>query len=154
MFAFRISQKKYINDLSGEGARLYGGRWNLKGIPLVYLAESPSLALVEYLVHIPLGAIPNDTCFAVVNLPDQQIIKLKIKDLPDSWADFPAPEKIAQIGTDWALSQKSLSMKVPSAVNIEDFNILLNPLHPDIDKVQIQDVRPYKINSRLFREGL
>ena len=43
MQVYRIAQKAFINDLSGEGARLFGGRWNRRGIPLLYTAESRSL---------------------------------------------------------------------------------------------------------------
>ncbi len=154
MLAFKLSKSKHIDDLSGEGARRYGGRWNLKGYPLVYLGTTPSVVLLEYLVHIPLGAIPNNVSFAEINLPDDLLPELKMKHLPACWADYPFPEETAQIGTDWIVSKKSLCMKVPSAVSQEDCNILLNPLHPDISKVTIRNIKNYHLNSRLLRENL
>lgn len=154
MEAFRISKKKYIYDLSGDGAKKHGGRWNLKGTPMVYLGSTPSVVVLEYLVHIPLGAIPDDTAFATIHLPVKKIPQIDITDLPPFWSDFPFPEKVAEIGTDWITSKASLCLKVPSAVSNEDFNILLNPMHTDIEKVKIVDVKEYQINSRLFRENI
>lgn len=118
---------------------------------MVYLGATPSVALVEFLVHIPVAAFPSETSIAIISLPNHSMIELTPKKLPAYWADFPFPEEVAAIGTDWILGGETLCMKVPSAISPEDFNILLNPTHPDIKKVKIEEVKNYQINSRLLR---
>ncbi len=76
MKVFRIAKKEFIADLSGEGARLYGGRWNKKGSSVLYTSESRSLATVEYLVHLPMSIMASDVCIAEIDIPNISSIKL------------------------------------------------------------------------------
>jgi len=141
MFVYRIAKKKHIEDLSGTGARLYGGRWNRKGIGLVYTSESRALALVEFLVNVPFSILPRKLCIAAVEIKDEIRPKeIPLEELPKNWGKFPAPQELAEIGSKWAVSNESLALRVPSAVVPHEFNILLNSSHPDIRHVAIADV--------------
>jgi len=149
---YRIAKSQYVHDLSGMGARLYGGRWNQRGMGMVYTAESRALATVEYLVHVPLSLIPRDLTMATLYIPDEIIPKtLSIATLPANWRDYPAPSALADLGTQWALSRETLLLRVPSVVVEREWNVLINPLHPDIPHVTIAQVEAYQFDTRLLR---
>jgi len=150
--AYRIAKTQYIDDLTGIGARLYGGRWNPKGIGIVYTAESRALATVEYLVHVPLSLVPHDLCMATLYIPDWIPFKtVGIGDLPANWRDYPAPPALADLGMQWALSRETLLLRVPSVVVAHESNILINPLQSDMPHVTIAQVEPYQFDARLLR---
>lgn len=152
MKVFRIANDNYIHDLTGIGARIYGGRWNLKGTSVIYTAESRALASVELLVHLPLSIIPGDLKIACIEIPDKitpQIVD--VPDLPDNWRDYPPPNQLAVIGTNWAIETASLLLRVPSAVVEDEYNILINPLHPDFKSIKIIDTKKYSFDDRLLR---
>jgi RES domain-containing protein len=135
---YRIAKTPYIDDLTGLGARLYGGRWNRKGIGIVYAAGSRALATVEYLVHVPLALVPEGLSIATLYIPDEVSCKtVALADLPVNWRDYPAPLALADLGTQWVVSRETLSLRVPSAVVAHEWNLLVNPLHPDMPYVTI-----------------
>jgi len=149
---YRITKTLYSQDLSGTGARLYGGRWNPKGISVVYTAASRALATVEYLVHVPLSLMPRDLRMVTLYIPYWITPKtITIADLPANWRDYPAPPELAELGTQWARAQETLLLRVPSAVVEQEWNVLLNPLHPDMPHVTMPQVEPYQFDSRLLR---
>lgn len=137
MVVYRISKIKYAEDLSGEGAKKVGGRWNSKGIPVIYTSSTVSLALTEVIVN--LGMIPfNDKTYAVshIYLPDSITYgEIDLKSLPDKWNTYPHPNELKLLGDAWAKENLNLVLKEPSAVVIGEFNYLINPLHKDFLKV-------------------
>ena len=150
MQLFRIANTRYINDLTGTGARIYGGRWNHKGTGVIYTSENRSLATVEYLVHVPLSIVPGDLSIACLEIPDRIIPKqISLTDLPPNWRDYPAPPELADLGTNRALANESLLLRVPSAVVENEFNVLINPMHLDMSYVAILHVESYTFNKRL-----
>lgn len=152
MHVYRITTTRYSRDLSGTGARLYGGRWNPKGISVVYTAESRALATVEYLVHVPLSLVPRDLSLVTLHLPEAiPWTTVALVDLPANWRDYPAPSALADLGAHWAFAQETLALRVPSAVVAQEYNVLLNPLHPDMAQVTIVQVDPYQFDPRLLR---
>ncbi len=153
MFLYRISKRAHIKDLSGSGARLYGGRWNHRGVPLVYTSESRSLATVEFLVHVSLPNPPGDLSMATLEVPDGIAPKeLDPSSLPKNWRGSPAPIELADLGTQWARSNASLLLRVPSAVVEYEYNILINPMHEDASRVKLVKVVPCKLDERLTRK--
>jgi len=149
---YRIAKTQYIYDLTGIGARLYGGRWNPKGIGMVYTAESRALATVEYLVHVPLSIVPHDLSMATLDIPDWITSKtIATGDLPANWRDYPAPPALADLGMQWALSRETLLLRMPSAVVAQAWNVLINPLHPNMPHVTIGEVELYHFDPRLLR---
>jgi RES domain-containing protein len=149
---YRITTTRYSRELSGTGARLHGGRWNPKGISVVYTAESRALATVEYLVHVPLSLLPRDLSMVTLHIPDGLPCKtVVIADLPANWRDYPAPPALADLGAQWATTQQILLLRIPSAVVAQEYKVLLNPLHPDMPHVAIAHVEPYQFDARLLR---
>lgn len=152
MKVYRIAKTHYVKDLSGNGARIYGGRWNHKGTRMIYTSENRALTTVEYLVHVPLSIVPTDLSLATVQIPDGITSKeIKISDLPNNWREYPPPSRLAEMGTNWAKKNESLLLRVPSAVVAREFNILINPLHPDMKHVSIFQIESYTVDERLLR---
>jgi len=150
---YRISKTKRIDDLSGEGARLYGGRWNLKGTPVLYTSDSTALATLETLVHTPLNLMPKNLSIATLELADNlDILALNSEELPKRWWMNPAPPELAQIGQRWVEKQSDVALVVPSSVipSGEGRNYILNPRHPDFTKVKIVKVSAYNYDERFF----
>jgi RES domain-containing protein len=151
MNVFRISKCKYISNLTGEGAATYGGRWNSKGIHIVYTAASPSLALLESVVHI--SHIPIDEyCMVTIAIPENKIKEIKISHLPDNWFVNPPADQLKSIGDNFIKDNIFLALKLPSAIMMEDYNLLLNPNHPDFNKVNLVTTRTIPIDERLLRK--
>lgn len=152
MLVYRIARASYINDLSGFGAREYGGRWNQKGVPVVYASESRSLAVLEYLVHLPLSLLPSELRIATISIPDEIVpVQIAIDKLPATWRNYPAPLKLADMGAAWIKAGKNLLLRVPSAIVEQEFNILINPVHPDMRRISIVSVEDFRIDDRLLR---
>ena len=152
MQVYRITSSRYSRDLSGTGARLYGGRWNPQGISVVYSAESRALATVEYLVHVPLSLVPRDLSLVTLHIPDGiPYTTMTIADLPANWRDYPPPPALADLGVQWVTALGTLLLRVPSAVVAQEHNVLINPLHPDMPHITIAQVEPYQFDARLLR---
>jgi len=150
MQLYRLAKEKYIRDLSGTGARLYGGRWNEKGISMLYTSEHCSLALLELLVHTPHNLIPDDTCLLKLNLPDDMsIATLEETHLPENWQHYPAPDALGEIGSRWIQGAESVGLKVPSALVPDEWNVLLNPEYQSFDRVDIASITSFQIDVRL-----
>jgi RES domain-containing protein len=151
VIVYRISKTKNIRDLSETGARIFGGRWNNKGVNIIYTSESRALATLEFLVHVPLSLVPTDLSLASIKIPDSMVPKkISISNLPGNWREYPSPSELAKTGTDWVLKNETLLLKVPSAVVKNEFNLLLNPSHADMKQVKISNVEACKFDNRLF----
>lgn len=149
---WRITSKRRINNaFTGEGARQYGGRWNRKGIPVVYTAESPALAMLEMFVQDePLRA---QYMIFPVDIPDRlRIESIEIKQLSKNWRDPDQIESLRELGSNWALSRKSPVLAVPSAVIPIETNYLLNPLQNDFHLIKIGKPVSFFTDRRLLKE--
>lgn len=150
MNLYRISRRKFVRDLRGEGARLFGGRWNEKGVPMLYTSQHISLTAMETLVHTPIASIPDDLQLITLFLPDDiQIKEIPETTLPDFWRKYPPPGFTITKGSEWIRSDKTLALKVPSVIIPSEFNILLNPDHTEIKRVEIIDVQNFSFDGRL-----
>ena len=152
MKLYRIAKKDYINDLSGEGARLFGGRWNKKGYSMLYFSKSLSLAVLEVLVHIDFRFLISDFKFIEVEIPDKFIEpKIKPEMLHNNWRDTPPSIYTKDFGTKWLQSEKSLAIQVPSAILPQQHNVLINPKHEKIKHLKIIKTEYLNIDSRVFK---
>jgi len=152
MLVYRIARKNVVKDLTGTGAKLYGGRWNHRGTAIVYTSETRALATVEFLVHVSLSNVPRGLMIATIEIPDTIAADDAPRgSLPKGWRDYPPPRALADLGTQWAKSGKSLLLRVPSAVVEREYNILINPLHSDMKKVKLQRVDAFEFDKRLVR---
>jgi RES domain-containing protein len=150
MILYRLTKCIY-NDLSGSGARLYGGRWNSEGRSMVYLTSSRSLALLEALVHLSPTNLPNDYCMMTIDVPDN-IAEIDTKMLPHNWHEYPEQNSLKQIGNKFLQENKHLLLKVPSAIIKEEYNYLMNPLHSQSAAVKILSNQPFYFDQRLAAE--
>ncbi|GAB3428335.1 RES family NAD+ phosphorylase [Niabella aquatica] len=150
MKVYRISKCKFIDDLSGTGASLYSGRWHHKGTFILYTAQSPSLAMLESVVHIT-TIVQLNLCMVCLEIPNDSIAEISAEQLPDNWFVNPPPDNIKQTGDRFIKNRKHLALKVPSAVMPEEYNILLNPQHPHFEKVNIHYSRMLRVDERLFK---
>ncbi len=150
MILYRLGKCAYAGDLSGTGARLYGGRWNSIGKAAVYMASSRALAVLEVLVHIPPGLLPADYCIATVEVPEDNVLSLAVDQLPDGWNEYPEPVQLKQLGDQFLDEGKYLLLKVPSAIVNEEFNFILNPQHPLVNRVKLLKKNTFAFDNRLL----
>ena len=150
MKVYRIVKEKFVGDLSGEGARLFGGRWNKQGDALLYCSEHLSLCVLEILVHTEQQLISNDFWFVEIEIPDSNIVTIKPNKLPSTWRANPPASSTQVFGSEWLKSQKSLAIKVPSAVLPNEFNILVNPIHKHFSEVKIKKKSVLDLDSRVL----
>ena len=152
MKLFRIAKEQHIGGLSGIGARLYGGRWNHKGVAVVYASESRALAALEYLVHVPMSTIPRDLEMMELVIPEQIIPEnIDTADLPLKWREYPPPQRLATLGSNWVHSNRSLLLRVPSAVVENEFNVLINPEHEDLKRIRTIGPVRFEFDGRLLK---
>lgn len=117
---------------------------------MVYASESRALAAVEVLVHVSLERVPQDLFIGELYIPARaKVEQVDVADLPRNWRDYPAPPALAVIGSEWIRSLRSLVLRVPSADVDREFNILLNPLHPQIKQVRVSSYEPFIFDQRL-----
>ncbi len=150
MILYRIGNCDYINDLTGTGTRLYGGRWSSQGKPGIYLASSRALALLEVLVHLQPLFVPDNFCLAEIEITENSIANVDIHSLPVNWKDISPPAQLKKIGNKFLTERKHLALKLPSAIVPAEFNFLVNPLHPDMEKVRILTQAPFNFDDRLI----
>ena len=149
MILYRIAKCAYADDLSGTGARLYGGRWNSVGQSMVYFASNSALAVLEVLVHLSPIIFPGSFCLAEFRAPDNDIITIDIQTLPRNWQEPSPPNELKKIGHDFLKQKKHLFLKVPSVIVPNEFNYLLNPFHPQASKIELIKQQPFSFDERL-----
>ncbi len=146
---WRIVPENRANDaFVGEGARLYGGRWNSSGVPLVYGSQNKSLAALEQLVHFN-PITPNRFKVFQFQFPDSLIENVSLRNLPKDWRQEPPPPSSQQFGDAWARESRSVVLAVPSIIIPEELNYLLNPAHPDFRKITIGKPVDFSFDARL-----
>jgi len=154
MILYRLSKGEHHLDLSGKGAEIYGGRWNSKGVAMLYTSQSRALAFAEASIHIPVGIVPKNYFLISISIPDTSgIFKLTETDMPADWRSYPHSNSTQMIGDQFIADSKFLIMQVPSAVVPGDYNFLINPNHSQIKNVTIVSVEPFEFDSRFIERG-
>lgn len=149
MKLWRICRNAF-NALDGEGARLYGGRWNSEGVAIVYLSTSLELAALEYLVHLDVSMVPNDLVSVEVEVPEQVSRgRVELATLPADWNRASDHPTCVDMGDDWVRRGKSCLLFVPSAVIPRSWNVLLNPRHRDALGL-VSMTEPFAFDQRLL----
>ena len=150
MNVYRISKCEYISDLQGTGAARYPGRWHSKGTYILYTAVTPSLALLESVVHISSIAITS-FCMTCLSVPEDKVKTIMVHELPGNWFITPPPDILKHIGDSFIKENKFLALKIPSAIMPEENNYLLNPGHHDFKKVSVVYTRNVPIDERFLK---
>lgn len=150
MELYRILRKSYAKNLVASGA---ANRWNRNNQWVLYAASSRSLATLELLVHQ--NSIQPHITFAVqvISVPDKSsfIQEIEREALPKNWRSLAAYPTLQQIGGTWYESQKTLLMRVPSAVIPMEFNYVINTQHPAFSQqVKLSFLESYFWDERLL----
>ncbi len=146
-----VKDERAENAFDGRGARLLGGRWNSRGIAIVYTSSTASLAALEVLVHLSPEEDLRDFVIFACSFDESLIEEIDRKVLPRDWKQYPPPEALQRIGDRWALDGTSAVLRVPSVIIDSEFNYLLNPAHRDFAKIQIAAPAPFSLDMRLIR---
>ena len=150
MRVYRLTKSLHAKDLSGAGAEKWGGRWNSHGIPMIYTSQSRALCTAEIAVHTPMGILPDDYVLVTLEIPGHSILSLPHTQLPADWKAIPPAQSTRKIGDQFFKDHKYLSMKVPSIIVQDEFNILINPRHPRMKEVEIVAIESFDFDTRLF----
>ncbi len=141
-----------FRTLDGEGGRLYGGRWNTPGRPVVYTSTTLALAALEYLVHVDATDVPADLVALTIEMPDDVVMeRLSTARLPKRWMQSASCPECQALGDAWLASGKTALLSVPSAPVPEERNVLINPRHSDSARLQIIEQRKFVYDPRLIR---
>jgi RES domain-containing protein len=147
---WRIVSKIRAHDaFIGEGAKLYGGRWNSPGVAVVYSSQHKSLAALELLVHRD-PTRPNRFTAFLFQFPESLIETVPLRGLPEDWRQEPPPPSAQQIGDAWMKESRSAVLAMPSIIIPEELNYVLNPAHRDFRKITIGKPQDFAFDARLL----
>ncbi|MEI6086259.1 MAG: RES family NAD+ phosphorylase [Bacteroidota bacterium] len=149
MIVYRVGKTKHANDLSGEGARLFGGRWNHQLIPCIYASATRALAILEYSVNVGIEEMTHLLSITSLEVPEKLIKELETGELPADWKAIPAPSSTKNIGTEFLRALSSPILKVPSAIIEEEFNYVLNPFHKESSRFKIVSIKEIEYDVRI-----
>lgn len=144
---YRLVRAERADDvLSGEGARLYGGRWNPPGAAVVYASESRALAVLETFVHVTLEARAMRFLLYPITLPSR--VRLRRLTPARSPRTFAASQ---EQGRSWLADGDSLALVVPSVIVRQESNYVLNVRHPQFAQVRVGKPEAFSFDERLWR---
>ncbi|MCC6718989.1 MAG: RES family NAD+ phosphorylase [Acetobacteraceae bacterium] len=142
------------DDLSGNGARATGGRWNARGQAVVYASTTRALACLETVVHLNAGGLPLNRYLVEISIP-AAVWKAARREtaggLPVGWDAEPASLTSVGFGGAWVAGMRSAVLVVPSVVVPEEFNVLINPGHPGAEGIACRKVRKWVFDGRLLQ---
>ena len=155
MRVWRICRAAFAAEaFSGEGARRFGGRWNSRGVPMVYASSSLALAAIELFVHLEPNLQPNDLVYVAALLPAGEPMRsVTAADLPADWwlaENFAGIEATRALGDAWMRAGGSLAMEVPSAALRPERNVLINPAHEAAKGLMVAQSQPFVFDARMF----
>ena len=150
MIVYRVTKKEHsaLDEMGG----LYGpGRWHKKGNLVIYTSEHASLAAWEKIVHVAsFENLPNNLLLVKIEIPDWiEIQTVPQKVLVKEWDSFPFASETVNFGTSFLRENEHLAFKVPSVIIPDEYNIILNPLHPHIQFCKVISSIPFLFDRRL-----
>ena len=149
MIIYRLTNGDHINDLSGTGSKLYGGRWNSVGLNAIYTTENISLAILEILVHVKKYRFPLDYHLLSINIPDTiKPVVINKERLKKNWKDDAAYSQF--MGDEFLKGKQALLLKVPSVIVDQENNFIINPSHADVSKIKIVSTMLFEFDKRLY----
>lgn len=144
-----VPENRASDAFLGEGARLYGGRWNSAGVAIVYGSQHQSLAALEQLVHLN-PITPNRFKVLSFQFPDSLIETVLPRNLPEGWRQEPPPPFTQRLGDVWARELRSAVLAIPSIIIPDELNYLLNPAHPDFKEIALGRAEKFSFDARLL----
>ncbi len=149
MELYHLGNSRYAQQLNGEGARLFGGRWNQKGDACIYTSGIRSLCILEYLANVSLEDMPPDLSFTTYHLPDKSYRIIPIKDLPERWDAVPPAGATKQFGSRLLGDETCTCFAVPSVVVPEEWNFILNPASANFNQLKIISIERWTLDHRI-----
>jgi len=150
LIGWRIVKEKHAAAaFSGEGARVFGGRWNSAGLSLVYCSEHLSLAALEILAHIQPVRLPGPFRAYRVRFDESLVTSLTEKKLPKGWNAQPPGKASQSVGNEWIKAARTTVLAVPSVLVPLERTFLLNPGHRDFRKIEVRDIGRFVLDPRL-----
>lgn len=147
MVVYRITLPIWAESLTGSG---YPARWNPKGYHIIYSAGSRALACLENLVHRSGEGLNARFKIASIHVPENVAgDEIPLQKLPQGWHTVDGYPACREIGKKWVQEQDSCILKVPSSIIHDEWNLLMNPKHPDFGKISIKNVRDFSFDLRL-----
>jgi len=151
--AWRIVKPYRVADaFTGEGGRLFGGRWNSVGTPMAYAAESKALAALEILVHVDDDYLMDEYLCIPVRFDARLGRNLDLRSLPGNWRKTPPSCSTQRTGDAWVEGNLSVVLKVPSVLIPGESNYLINPRHRNFGKLKIGAPEPFEFDPRLLKQ--
>jgi RES domain-containing protein len=151
--AWRLVKSRHARSaFDGEGARLYGGRWNSLGTRVGYASDSIALAALEVLAHLQSTAVLQAYSVATIRFPESMVEALDPASLPPAWQRFPSPPENQAIGDKWVAESRSLVLRVPSTIVPSASNYLINPAHSGFTAAVIETPERFTFDPRLLRQ--
>lgn len=152
MFVYRITKVEHAT-LDGTGGLYASGRWHKKGLPVIYTSEHASLAAWEKIVHVAsFENLPNNLLLVKIEMPDE----IEIQQAPENilvkgWDGFPYTNETVNFGASFLRAKEYMALKVPSVIIPDEFNIILNPQHPEIHQLKIISTTPFLFDNRISK---
>lgn len=138
-------------DLSGAGAKITGGRWNSKGVPVVYCATNIALATLETVHYLSTGGLPFNRYLVRIDVPERVWQARRVLDpLPGGWDAIPAGVSARMAGDDWIAAAATALLLVPSVIVPDEYNALINPRHPDAAALAATTIKRWTYDPRFF----
>jgi len=150
--AWRLIKKSFARHaFDGEGARLYGGRWNSPGTPMVYCSATASLALLEVFANVQQAGFAAKFVLISCTFDESLVARLGIGELPADWRRSPGPPELQQMGDAWIQEANTPVLAVPSAIVEHELNYLLNPRHAAFRRIKRSRAKPFTFDLRLLK---
>jgi RES domain-containing protein len=155
MRVWRITRSPFAaTAFSGDGARLYAARWNPVGVGMVYTSLSLPMAALETFVHLEPRVEPGDLVSIAAEVPIEldeldAMQKQMLARLPGDWREATGMHT-RKIGEEWVRAEASLFLLVPSVVIADEWNLLINPAHPDANRIVVGKAKPFQFDERMF----
>lgn len=152
---WRIAQETTTysaDDLSGKGGLYVDGRWHKKGRRIIYAASSISLACLETVAHLNEAKFPFNRFLVRIDIPQdvfEKAIVIDAQSAPGGWDSIPIGYTSTSFGEQWLESRNSLILMVPSVITPEELNVLINPEHEDIEKIEAKTIRRWLYDPRM-----
>ncbi|MFN2459485.1 MAG: RES family NAD+ phosphorylase [Candidatus Velthaea sp.] len=151
---WRIMRAAHLADAwTGEGARLFGGRWNSRGVRIVYTATSLALAAMEFFVNLEPNRRPHDLVRLRADIAEGIAVgAVDPHGLAANW-NAARDESLRVIGDAWVAANATVALRVPSAAVDGEWNVLLNPAHADWPRIALHEPAPFTYDARMFRSS-
>ncbi|NOY58390.1 MAG: RES family NAD+ phosphorylase [Calditrichaeota bacterium] len=146
IISYRVVKEKYLDSaFDGEGARLYGGRWNSKGVSVVYTSDSLALCSLEIFVHLPSYTLLADYVYITVVFDSALVTE---GSMIDGWDERPISKISQTLGDQWVKEDLSAALRVPSVIMPDGHNYIININHPDFKKIKMGKPQPLNFDPR------